>query len=449
MDHYTLEIAKIKIEELLSTVETRTRQFPSSWQPQEVARSIWEIRGYSRLFISYCLSMIGQWFDMVAIMVLFGYVWQTSSFLLAFIPIAYALPQVLFSQFSGIFVQKRNKIILMGCADLVTVFFTILLFFANTPWLALILLALRSFVGTVHFPAQQGLVHELIPAHLKLKAVSWNGGVNQAAKIIAPLIGGALLTLLPAKHLLLFNAFAFMISACLLFSLRKIIQTKAKYTQSPRETVDNTFLNQWKNSWKSLYRAPTLMIVLSLNIVGMFIIQLVDAQFPALFQLVAPTKPAYMTLLIASIGCGSVLTIYIISKKERFVRLERWLSLALLSLGLGFTGLGFLEKGFSLSYILLLGFLCGIGTGISIIITNYCIQTIPQEAEVSSIAGIYQSLTSSTIFISPLGGAYLIHLFGIQNIFLVSGLSLIILTFLPFLMNKKTAIYTFVKSNKS
>lgn len=449
MEHFPYEIAKIKIEELLSTVETRTQQLPSPWQTKEIPRSIWEIKGYNRLFFSYCLSMIGQWFDMVAIMVLFGYVWQTSSFLLAFIPIAYALPQVLFSQFSGIFVQKRNKIMLMGCADLVTVLLTILLFFASTPWLALILLALRSFVGTVHFPAQQGLVHELIPAHLKLKAVSWNGGVNQAAKIIAPLIGGALLTLLPAKHLLLFNAFAFMISAYLLFSLRNIIRTKAKYTQLRSDTVGNTFINQWKASWQSLYRAPTLMMVLSLNIVGMFIIQLVDAQFPALFHLIAPTKPVYMTLLIASIGCGSVFTIYFISKKERFLLLERWLSFALLSLGLGFTGLSFLEKGFSLSYILLLGVLCGIGTGISIIITNYCIQTIPKEDEVSAIAGIYQSLTSSTIFISPLGGAILIHLFGIQNIFLVSGLTLIILTFLPFLMNKKTAAYSFVKSHKS
>jgi MFS transporter, DHA3 family, macrolide efflux protein len=60
--------------------------------PAQPLPTIWKNKIFVRLFGSYSISMLGHWFDMVAIMVLFGYVWQADPLLLAFIPIAYALP---------------------------------------------------------------------------------------------------------------------------------------------------------------------------------------------------------------------------------------------------------------------------------------------------------------------------------------------------------------------
>ncbi|MED4079588.1 hypothetical protein P4637_04570 [Halalkalibacterium halodurans] len=74
-----------------------------------------------------------------------------------------------------------------------------------------------------------------------------------------------------------------------------------------------------------------------------------------------------------------------------------------------------------------LGLIAGLGTGTSMVVSNYIIQTEPREQEVSQVAGIYQSLISMAILLPPLLGAWLIHLIGVILLFQIVGAVLLII----------------------
>lgn len=436
MEHpYMLEIAKQKAQEMIDSASSPNSYIEFPFEPHRQPRTIWDVPGYKKLFSSYSISIIGQWFDMVALMVVFGYIWDAHPFMLALIPVAYGAPQALLSQFAGVLVDRINKIRLMAFADAVSVLLTVSLYFAGSPWTALILLAIRASVNVVHYPAQASLIRELIPDSMRIKAITWNGGINQAAKIIAPLAGGALLSLFPAKNLLLVTAAAFFISACLLVSLQRQIHLKNKAINLTENQL--TFMQQWRIGWKSVVTNRILAMTVSLSLLGMIVIQLVDAQFPALFRDIAPNNPEFMTWIISAIGTGSISSMYVLNRLKEFKQLSWWLCSSLVLIGIGFTGIGLLQAGFAIGLAILLGVLCGIGCGISIIISNYVIQTVPEADHVSTIAGIFQTLMSTSVFVSPLIGAAIIQLTSVRAAFISCGTLLILFAAVPILLKKR------------
>lgn len=425
-----LEYAKERIKQLRKEARLYhlSRQLT---QKTERPNSIWEVSGFPKLFASYSISIIGQWFDMVAIMIVFGYIWNADPFLIALIPVAYAAPQALFSQFAGVIAERTNKIKLMAIADLCTVLLTISLFFTATPVAALLILTLRGTVNVIHFPAQQSLIRQLVPDELRLKAVTWTGGINQAAKIFAPFIGGALLTFMNPQSLLLINACAFFISACLLLSM--IRQINGAINNEPSTTKANqlSFFQQWRIGWKSVLTSPVLLLTISLSLLGFSIIQLVDAQFPVLFRELAPAEPQIVGWVISSIGAGAITIMMILNRLGELKQIGLWLGLALLFIGISFSGIGLLNVHFHLFLPLLFGYIAGIGTGITMVVSNFVIQTTPKPNDVSTVAGIFQTLTSFSVFLAPLLGAALIHALGIQTVFILCGFLLIVVGFLP------------------
>ncbi|MFS0788022.1 MFS transporter [Shouchella sp. 1P09AA] len=399
--------------------------------------SIWQIRGYRSLFTSYSISVTGQWFDSIAIMVIFAYVWQSSPIYLGFIPFALALPQVLFSQLVAPLTRRFNKLRIMAFADILTACFTIGLFFSPHPWFALLFLALRSTVNVVHFPIQQELVRQLVPEPLRLKAVTWNGLVSQGAKIIVPFVGGLFLTIVAPQTLLLLNAVAFVISAFILFSIQHLFQDQMKKTLSPST---KPIFKELRAGWTTLFSHPVLVVLFSLLVVGLFCVQFVDSQFPILFRELAPTEPQRLTWVISAIGIGAVTIIFILNKFKQMNHFFAWISLAQALIAVAFIGFSFLQPSSPLFFFLGLGFICGIGTGISITTINYAIQTIPADEDVATIAGISQSLSSLVIIVAPLTGGFLTSILGVQVMFGLSGLFLIISMILPLFLNiKKTS----------
>ncbi|WP_413378778.1 hypothetical protein [Alkalihalobacillus sp. 1P02AB] len=71
----SIELAKLHAEELRKEAkEDRLLQMIQSNSNR--LDTLWDIPGYSRLFASYGISIVGQWFDMLAVMIIFGYIWQ-------------------------------------------------------------------------------------------------------------------------------------------------------------------------------------------------------------------------------------------------------------------------------------------------------------------------------------------------------------------------------------
>ena len=159
---------------------------------QEIDQSIWNNKMYLLLFSSYTISTLGKFFDILAVMLMFSYVWQAEPWLISLNPVAYAVPYALFSQFSGIFVDRGKKVKIILVADLLTAVCTISMMFTFNLWMMLGIIFVRATISTVHFPAQQALVKQVVHEDLLMKAVTLNGTVNQLSKVIGPFVGASI-----------------------------------------------------------------------------------------------------------------------------------------------------------------------------------------------------------------------------------------------------------------
>src|SRR5690625_2199811 len=124
--------------------------------------SIWKNRTYVMLFSSYAISAFGRFFDMLAVMLMFSYVWQSEPWMIALIPVVYPFPHAFFSQFACVWIDRGKKVRIMLLADLLTAVFTITLIFISNPCVMLGIILVRSGVTVVHFPAQQALVRQVV-----------------------------------------------------------------------------------------------------------------------------------------------------------------------------------------------------------------------------------------------------------------------------------------------
>jgi MFS transporter, DHA3 family, macrolide efflux protein len=70
-------------------------------------------------------------------------------------------------------------------------------------------------------PAQQGLIKQVVEERLILKAVSYNGTVNQLSKVIGLFIGGSLAAAVSPRLCILINAVAFFVSALIFWRIAK------------------------------------------------------------------------------------------------------------------------------------------------------------------------------------------------------------------------------------
>lgn len=382
--------------------------------------TIWQNRIFMKLFASYSVSMLGHWFDIVAVIILFSYVWQVSPLVIALIPVAYALPQVLLGQFAGVLTDKLHKVKIMMISDLVTAALTLILFFTNNPWMALVIISIRSAVNVVHGPAQQGLIKLVVKQQLLMKAITLNGSVNQLSKVIGPFIGASLISVVSPKLCILINAIAFTISASiLLFILFNEQMMKKTTVPKPANEAEESFWVAWLQGWKLVLKKKVLLVSLTATTIGFIAIQMIDIQFPILFREIAPELPELTGWLMGASGLGALVMIMFLNRFKQLNHFGLLFGSSMLLIGIGFGGIGFLREGFFIYLPVLLGFLLGLGVGLLTITFQYLIQKETTEKEIGRVSGIVNSVLSFTVLASPLLGGLLVELFGTVSVFIV------------------------------
>ncbi|WP_179295444.1 MFS transporter [Bacillus sp. FJAT-45350] len=384
---------------------------------------------FMRMFSSYSISMLGRWFDMVAIMILFGYVWEVEPLIIALIPVAYALPHALLSQFAGILADRNSKIKLMVIADVLTAVFTVALFFAPHPWVALTILLLRATLTVIHYPAQQGLIKDVVEEKLIVKAVTLNGTMNEFTKIMGPFIGGSLAAAFSPKLCILINAFAYFISALILLTIIKNKQTQEKSAVDKEMCSQTPFWTSWCEGWLAVLNNRILVVSFAFSIVGYIGIQIVDVQIIVLFREIAPSRPELIGWLMAASGAGAFIMMLVMNKYNK-VKSYGWTFGGSLSLiGVGFGGVGFLYVGIPSYVPIILGFIAGLGVGLFTAGISYLLQKESTKENIGRISGIYNSLTGMIVLVAPLIGGILISLWKVSTVYQAIGISLTIIGF--------------------
>lgn len=394
--------------------------------------SLFQNRKFLRIFSSYSISMFGIYFDRIAVILLFAYLWNERPLMLALIPVAFALPQVLFGQFAGILTDRFKKVYVMMAADLLSALLTLVLAFTSQAWLCIVILALRSTLNVVHFPAQQSLIKRIVHKDHILKAVSLNGTVAQVSKIAGPLLGGTIAGLYSPTLCILINCTALFLSALIIFGLRN---EEGKDESS--EVKSKTPLWQaWREGWGIILQTRILFFCFTLSFFGFLVVQMVDIQFPILFREIAPAQPELIGWLMSFSGVGALIMIALLIRKKDLSRIGLLLGLGMALIGIGFGGSSFLQEGFNLLIAFALSLLLGLGVGLHTIVTQYTLQTFTTSETIGRVSGMYNSLMSLSILLAPIFGAFLVELFGVFLVLQASASGLLVLGFLGFFMDR-------------
>ncbi|MBM7095221.1 MFS transporter [Bacillus sp. H-16] len=383
--------------------------------------SIWTNKNYVKLFISYSISTLGQFFDMIAVFLIFSYVWQAEPWMIALIPVAYALPHAAFSQFAGILVDRYQKVTMMLTADLVTACLTVTLIFTANPWAALLVILVRSTATIVHFPAQQAIIRQVVaPDHI-LKAVTLNGTVNQLSKIIGPFLGASLAAAFAPQVSFAVYAGALLISAGILVRLRHLDSAGATVSEESPEP----FWHTWRSGWQTLFTSKVMFVSFAFSLAAFTAIQLVDAQFGVLFRDIYPARQEVLGWAMAASGLGAVVIIMVMNRFRELKRYGLHLGTSVALIGAGFAGAGMLTPGIPLFWPVIACFAIGMGAGIFSVIYNYILQKESPEGKVGQMSGLFNSLTGMILLAAPIAGGLLVQWSSVFAVYQTVGLTVL------------------------
>ncbi|WP_160917773.1 MFS transporter [Pseudalkalibacillus hwajinpoensis] len=385
-------------------------------------QSIWQDRNFIRFFSANALSNFGNWFDFVAVLVLFRYTWKADPMLIALIPVMYAIPSILLGQFAGVIVDRGNKLRILIFSDWIRAGLTILLVMTTSPLLALPVLLLRNTVGVISLPAQQGLMRSIVHEDDIMKAVTLNGSLFQLVKVVGPLIGGSVTGVFSADVSIVVNAISFAISGIMLMG----IKLKNAYSNSddPFDTKRPNFMSSWKEGWIIVLKSRILLMSILFGILSTLTIQMIDAQFVTLFSEVYPENEEMTGWAIAAIGIGSLLVVLLLNKLETIRNYGVFFGTGSLLIGMMTLGMGFLGEYNFIMLPICLGIIGGIGNGIIYTAVNYLIQKEPPKNAIGRVSGILDSTLSILFIIGPLMGGLLINQFGVLTAFKSIGIVL-------------------------
>jgi MFS family permease len=218
------------------------------------------------------------------------------------------------------------------------------------------LLALYGAGRTFQLPAKQAILPRLVPIEAFTNAVAWNSGGWQAADVVGPAVGGALIALTrsaaPAYLTCAVGAFAF---AGLLSWVR------LAPSQGPRPAV----------SWRGLLegvrfvrRSPVLLAAMSLDLFAVLLGGVV-ALLPVFAKDILEVGPAGLGWLRAAQSLGAVSTSLLLAHGAPLRRAGLNLLMAVAGFGGAIITFG-LSRSFVLSFAALLA--AGAFDGVSVVI---------------------------------------------------------------------------------
>lgn len=398
-----------------------------------VPTPIWKNSRLLCALLSHLLSSLGDWLDFIALLTLFTYVWQADPLLISMLPVAYAFPGILFSQAAGVWVDRWQPKLVLICTDVFRSGCTLLLLLAPSPYLILSVLLLRASIGTFHLPAQHSIIRRIVAGNQLLEATALIGISSQLTKIIGPMLGAFILSLTSSyKFCLLLTAICLAVSALLL----AFLPSSVSHCEKNDKTII-TFRMDWMEGWRTLLNNRILIICLIFSFFVTAIIQIVDVQLGVLLREIKPLQQELPGWIISGIGLGAVCSTAFFSRIKQSISYFSLLCAGALLMGSAVFLLGLLNAATPLPYFLLVGIICGAGTGLSFVGVQFSIQKETPSSTIGRVYGIYHSILNFVFIAAPLTGGWLVKKYGIDHLFLVCGFCAALLGASGFLLRKR------------
>ncbi|SMO48468.1 MFS transporter [Melghirimyces algeriensis] len=381
-------------------------------------------RNFGKLFIAQLFSDLGNWLDFIALNTLVVYAWGLGPEAVAALVITLGLPWVVIGPLASVWTDRAPKRLVMILSDLMRFIIVLTLFWAPNLYILLPLVFLKGACGAVFDPARQSAIRMIVPTEMLAQAVSLSQLSVQSTKILAPTLGGALVSMIGPRSTFLIEAVLFLLSAFILWMLPDL---KSDVSSNESVEMKGGFWKQLREGWayvvtNRMLLIGTLSIMFALSINFMY-----DGLFPLWTKQMDFSEQVF-GMMISAIGFGSVLGAVL------FGQFTIWQKgpLMMMSFGaiaagsqvllMGLGGQGFLSLELYSWFIVFL--LMGISASALFVPFGYIIQTETPQRMMGRVSATANAIQNGAMLLSPSIGAFLVKVIGLGFVFSGSGICL-------------------------
>ena len=265
----------------------------------------------------FALSLLSMTADNIEHVISYWVMFQAfhSPALAGFAVISHWVPFLLFSLHMGALADRYDCRRLIQISQILFVIASIawgMLFLAGTlqMWHAVVILLIHGAAGVIAAPAQQLIIHDMVPVQHLPSAIRLNASSRYLSILLGPAIGGGLMLLLGPAWGLLTNALIYLPFSLFLF---KVSYTGHTTHEGQRGSEPFGFADVW-NVLATVRSEPRIITMIVLAAASSFFVgNAFQAQMPEYAQyLGADETGARYTILLAANAAGAVLGVVLL-----------------------------------------------------------------------------------------------------------------------------------------
>jgi len=387
------------------------------------------------LFCGQAVSNVGDWLDFLALNVLVAYEWKLGAAALASLAIARMLPIAVFGPVGGVWADRLPRRELMIACDLVRAGLVLGLVWAPNLYVVLVLVLSRMLLSTFFDPAQLAALRSIVPEDRLLQANSLSMMSLQSSKVLAPLLGGVLVTAMGPRAIFAIDAATFLVSVLFISRLPFIPSGTAAGERKQEEAAGKKgpgrgFWTDLREGISYVLSRRILVLVMACMGVGMFIVFLYDS-FLVLLAAEAGLAETGFGVIVSAVALGNVLGMIAMGQWGRGFNPLCALVAAATVGGLAIAAAGLGGLGYAASYALALQagawFVAGLGGGTLYVFSGYLMQVETPARLMGRVWSLANTLQGGLPLIAPAIGALVVAWIGVGRLFVASGLGFLLL----------------------
>lgn len=377
-------------------------------------------RSYRTLFLAQLFADLGNWLDLLALNALISFTWNLGLDANAALVICMGAPFLFIGPLVSVWVDRiPSKVVMLACTVL-RLFVIVGFFFTENLYILLPLVFMKSALASAFEPARQSMLRSLVSREVMAEASSLGQMVLNSMKIIAPTLGGLLLTLSTPSIVFAVEGILYLFSIIAMLFLPSIPNQDVN-----KLTAKSHFRTEFLEGFHYIFNKPVMRSAVSIVGFSTFIIFLYDGFFAPLITTLGIDTLGY-GLITSSFGIGSVIGALMAGQ------FTKWREQPLLFMAVGRVFSGFLLLGVGCgSY---LGFAHGntfywfvhftLSGAVGVAMTvpySYLLQTETPPDLIGRISSVSMAIQGVAIFTAPSFGAAIGDWLGLGAVFLIAG----------------------------
>lgn len=305
---------------------------------------MWDVlrrRDFALLLTGQVISAVGDWVRITALP-FYAYDLTGSAAITGTLFVTQLLPGLLLGSVAGVFADRWNRKTTLIVCDLLRAALVPSFLLARSPetvWILFVAAFLSSLVSQLFLPAKFSLIPVLVGKQRLGAANSLDALSDNAARLVGPPLGGALLGLAGLSGVVVFDSATFLASALFLSFLR-VPTTAAPAAETAPSEAPRPRRAGWGREWIEGLR----LLSRNRRLLCVFVVQgistLGDSILTALLVVFVKDGLEVGALefgwLLTARGVGGIIGGFVIGHTSSHLRAARLLGLGLLSLGLIF-----------------------------------------------------------------------------------------------------------------